>query len=153
MIERYLKAAAGRENLGIPPKPLTAEQTAGVCRMLETPPEGREALLRDLLIHRVPPGVDEAAKIKANFLGAVAAGEKASPVIDACRAAGLLGTMLGGYNIPWLISFLNDSELAPEAVAGLVDSIFIFDAYRQVGAMAAENSFARQVVQAWKAAV
>jgi aconitate hydratase 2/2-methylisocitrate dehydratase len=103
VLKEYVDHVAQREALGIPALPLTALQTAGVIELLKSPPAGQEALLLDLITHRVPAGVDDAAKVKASYLAAVALGTESSPLISRTRATELLGTMLGGYNIGPLI--------------------------------------------------
>ncbi|MDY6831727.1 MAG: bifunctional aconitate hydratase 2/2-methylisocitrate dehydratase [Thermodesulfobacteriota bacterium] len=152
MLETYLSEEKERLALGLPARPLTEARTLALCDLLEAPPAGREALLLDLLTHRVPPGVDEAAKVKAAFLGAIARQEKHSPLINEEKAVALLGTMLGGYSIRLLIDFLDVADLAPLAAEQLCQSIFVFDDYRTVTAMAAENPHAAAVVDAWKTA-
>ena len=68
MLDAYREHVAERDGLGIPPKPLNAEQVAAVIELLKAPPAGEEAFLLDLISNRVPPGVDEAAYVKAGFL-------------------------------------------------------------------------------------
>src|SRR4030042_5985574 len=99
MLDTYLKQEAERQKLGIPPLPLSPEQTAEVCQLLESPPTGKEELLLDLIKNRVSPGVDPAAKVKAEWLAKVARGEARSPVVSKEDTVFLLGTMLGGYNV------------------------------------------------------
>ncbi len=152
MIESYLKETARRAEEGIPPRPLTAEQMEYLCRLLENPPAGRENLLLDWLANRVPPGVDPAARVKADFLGAVAEGRRTCPLIPTDQAIALLGGMLGGYNIPWLIAFLENEPLAPAAVAALADSIFVFAAWSRVAELSRNNQYAGQVIAAWREA-
>ncbi|MFZ5562858.1 MAG: bifunctional aconitate hydratase 2/2-methylisocitrate dehydratase, partial [Thermodesulfobacteriota bacterium] len=150
MLERYLADEKERLAKGIPARPLTEKQTRSLCDMLEHPPAGQETLLVDLLAHRVPPGVDEAAKIKAAFLGAVARQEKTSPLVSVGTAVALLGTMLGGYNIRLLIEFLDIPTLAPLAAEQLARAVFVFDDYRTVMEKAAKNPQAEKVVTAWQ---
>ena len=103
MLEAYRKHVAERAEIGVVPKPLSADQVAGLIELLKQPPAGEEDFLLELLSHRVPPGVDEAAYLKAGFLSALAKGEASSPLIDRKHAVRLLGTMLGGYNIATLV--------------------------------------------------
>lgn len=72
---------------------------AALVELLKNPPAGEEEFLLDLLTNRVPPGVDEAAYVKAGFLAAIAKGEAKSPLLTPEKAIELLGTMQGGYNI------------------------------------------------------
>ena len=149
MIEQYLKQESERSALGIPPLPLNPEQTAAVCRNLEKPPKDKVELLRNLLKDRVSPGVDPAAKVKAEWLASVARGETQSPVVAPKEAVFLLGTMLGGYNVGPLVSFLTHPELAAEAAAALKHTILIYGAFDQIFELSQTNSFAKDVVRTW----
>lgn len=119
MLEAYRHHVAERQALGIPPLPLTAQQTAEVIELLKNPPAGEEAFLVELLSQRVPAGVDDAAKVKASYLAAVAFGTETSALISPTRATELLGTMLGGYNIHPLIELLDNAELGATAAEAL----------------------------------
>ena len=79
MLQAYVEHVAERAALGIPPLPLSAKQTADLIELMKTAPAREEAFLLDLMTHRVPPGVDDAAKVKASFLAAVAHGDRAVP--------------------------------------------------------------------------
>lgn len=150
MLDQYRKHVEERAAEGIVPKPLNAEQVAGLVELIKQPPAGEEAFLLDLLANRVPPGVDEAAYVKAGFLAAIAKGEATSPMLDAARATELLGTMQGGYNIAPLIELLDNQELAPIATRGLSQTLLIFDAFHDVQEKAeAGNEFAQQVLNSW----
>ncbi len=150
MLQEYRKHVEERAALGIPPKPLNAQQVAELVELIKQPPAGEEEFILDLLTHRVPAGVDEAAYVKASFLAAVAKGEAKSPILDAAKATELLGTMLGGYNIAPLIDLLDDDELASIAVKALSHTLLVFDAFHDVKEKAdAGNSFASQVIQSW----
>ncbi|WP_028107712.1 bifunctional aconitate hydratase 2/2-methylisocitrate dehydratase [Ferrimonas futtsuensis] len=150
MLEAYREHVAERANQGIAPKPLDAEQTAALVELLKNPPVGEEETLVDLLENRIPPGVDEAAYVKASFLTAVARGEASSPLLSKARATELLGTMQGGYNIEPLIALLDDAELAPLAAKALSHTLLMFDAFHDVvEKMNAGNDFAKQVVHSW----
>ncbi len=150
MLEAYRKHVEERAAEGVVPKPLDAEQVAGLVELLKTPPQGEEAFILDLLENRIPPGVDEAAYVKAGFLTAVAKGEVSSPLVSREKAAQLLGTMQGGYNIAPLVELLDDSALAPIAVTALSHTLLMFDAFYDVEEKAkAGNQFAQQVLQSW----
>ncbi|WP_261833942.1 bifunctional aconitate hydratase 2/2-methylisocitrate dehydratase [Vibrio ishigakensis] len=150
MLEAYRKHVAERAQQGVVPKPLDAEQVAGLVELLKNPPQGEEAFILDLLENRIPPGVDEAAYVKAGFLTAITKGEVSSPLVSKAKAAELLGTMQGGYNIEPLINLLDDSELAPIAVKALSHTLLMFDAFYDVEEKAkAGNEFAKQVIQSW----
>lgn len=150
MLEAYRKHVEERAAEGVVPKPLDAEQVAGLVELLKNPPQGEEAFILDLLESRIPPGVDEAAYVKAGFLTAVAKSEVASPLVSREKAAELLGTMQGGYNIAPLVEFLDDDALAPIAVKALSHTLLMFDAFYDVEEKAkAGNAFAKQVLQSW----
>ncbi|WP_127477209.1 bifunctional aconitate hydratase 2/2-methylisocitrate dehydratase [Sulfurivermis fontis] len=152
MLKEYREHVEQRAAQGLPPLPLDAKQVAALVELLKNPPKGEEQFLADLLTHRVPPGVDDAAYVKAGFLTALAKGEAKSPVIDRKRATELLGTMLGGYNVRALIELLDDEDMAPIAAQGLAKTLLIFDAYHDVIHKAKTNNWAKQVVDAWAAA-
>ncbi len=150
MLEAYRKHAAERAEQGIVPKPLSAEQVAGLVELLKSPPAGEEEFLMDLLSNRVPAGVDEAAYVKAGFLSAVAKGEAKSPLIDQPLAVKLLGTMLGGYNISTLVELLDSDTLAVAAADELCHTLLMFDAFHDVAEKAkAGNVEAQRVLQSW----
>ncbi|MCZ4295246.1 MULTISPECIES: bifunctional aconitate hydratase 2/2-methylisocitrate dehydratase [Vibrio] len=150
MLEAYRKHVEERAAEGVVPKPLDAEQVAGLVELLKNPPQGEEEFILDLLENRIPPGVDEAAYVKAGFLTAITKGEVSSPLVSKAKAAELLGTMQGGYNIEPLVSLLDDAELAPIAVKALSHTLLMFDAFYDVEEKAkAGNDSAKQVLQSW----
>ena len=150
MLEAYRQHVEERAAEGVPPKPLTAEQVAALIELLKAPPAGEEEFILDLITNRVPPGVDEAAYVKAGFLTAIAKGEATSPLIDKIHAVKLLGTMQGGYNIATLVELLDDAELAKEAGEQLKHTLLMFDAFHDVEERAkAGNTVAKDVMQSW----
>ncbi|EJD6378225.1 bifunctional aconitate hydratase 2/2-methylisocitrate dehydratase [Providencia rettgeri] len=150
MLEEYRKHVAERAAQGIVPKPLDASQVAALVELLKNPPKGEEDFLLDLLTNRVPPGVDEAAYVKAGFLAAIAKGETSSPLISPEKAIELLGTMQGGYNIHALIEALDDEKLAPIAAKALSHTLLMFDNFYDVEEKAkAGNVHAKQVIESW----
>lgn len=152
VLEAYRKHSEERAAQGIVPQPLNAEQTAGLVELLKNPPAGEEAFLVDLITNRVPPGVDEAAYVKAGFLSALAKGEATSPLIDRKRATELLGTMQGGYNIHTLVELLDDAELGSVAAEQLKHTLLMFDAFHDVAEKAkAGNAHAKAVLESWAA--
>ncbi|AIL61012.1 bifunctional aconitate hydratase 2/2-methylisocitrate dehydratase [Pseudomonas alkylphenolica] len=152
VLEAYRKHIEERAAQGIVPQPLNAEQTAGLVELLKNPPAGEEAVLVDLITNRVPPGVDEAAYVKAGFLSALAKGEATSPLIDKKRAVELLGTMQGGYNIATMVELLDDAELAAVAAEQLKHTLLMFDAFHDVAEKAkAGNAHAKAVLESWAA--
>ena len=150
----YRAAAAEREGLGVPPLALDAEQTKALTELLETPPTGEEQTLLHLLSERIPPGVDEAAYVKADWLSAVAEGRRSSPLVSPLEATRLLATMIGGYNVAALIRLLSntDNSLAAAAAEGLSRTLLVYDAYNDVLELTAGNSYAKQVIDSWAAA-
>ena len=150
MLELYRKHVEERAAEGIVPMPLNVEQMAALVELIKYPPKGEEEFILNLLVNRVPAGVDEAAFIKASFLSAITKGEVISPILTASDAAELLGTMLGGYNITPLIELLDNPLLAPIAVKGLSHTLLIFDAFHDIQEKAnAGNDFAKQIMQSW----
>lgn len=150
MLELYRKHVEERAAEGIVPMPLNAEQMAALVELIKYPPKGEEEFILNLLVNRVPAGVDEAAFIKASFLSAITKGAVISPILTASDAAELLGTMLGGYNITPLIELLDNPVLAPIAVKGLSHTLLIFDAFHDIQEKAnAGNDFAKQIMQSW----
>lgn len=150
MLEAYRKHVAERAAEGVVPKPLDAHQVAELVKLVQNPPAGEEAVILDLLENRIPPGVDEAAYVKAAFLDAVAKGTATSPILSAERATELLGTMQGGYNIEPLIAQLDNPALAPLAAKALSHTLLMFDSFHDVvEKMEAGNAYAKQVVEAW----
>lgn len=149
MLESYFQNETERREKGIPALPLDPEQTEEVCRLLENPPEGKQNLLLELLRNRVSPGVDPSAKVKAEWLTKVAKGEVSSPVLSRTEAVFLLGTMLGGYNVEPLLSFLEDKELAEEAAKALKQTILVYSAFDNVVEMSKSNLFAKEILESW----
>ncbi len=150
MLEAYRRHAAERAALGIPPLPLTADQTAELIDLLKNPPAGEADTLVDLITHRVPAGVDDAAKVKASYLAAVALGKEQCALISRAKATELLGTMLGGYNIGPLVELLDDAEVGKVAADGLKKTLLMFDAFHDVREKAEKgNANARAVLQSW----
>ncbi|MBC7700546.1 bifunctional aconitate hydratase 2/2-methylisocitrate dehydratase [Aquabacterium sp.] len=150
MLQAYRQHTAERAALGIPPLPLTAQQTGEVIELLKNPPAGEEATLVDLIVHRVPAGVDAAAKVKASYLAAVAHGTEKSALISREKATELLGTMLGGYNIHPLVELLDDALMGAIAGEALKKTLLMFDAFHDVKEKADKgNAHAKAVMQSW----
>ena len=150
MLKAYRDHVAERAALGIPPLPLSAKQTSELIELLKNPPAGEEATLVDLITHRVPAGVDDAAKVKASYLAAVAHGTEVSSLIGREKATQLLGTMLGGYNLTPLIDLLDDAAVASVAAEALKKTLLMFDQFHDVKEKADKgNTFAKAVLQSW----
>ncbi|WP_300327350.1 bifunctional aconitate hydratase 2/2-methylisocitrate dehydratase [Accumulibacter sp.] len=149
MLESYRAHVAERAALGIPPLPLTAKQTEELIGLLRSPPPGEEKNLVDLITYRVPAGVDDAAKVKAEFLARVAKGEETCALISQAKATELLGTMLGGYNVKPLIDLLVGANGAV-AAEGLKKTLLVFDYFHDVKELADQgNDNAKAVLQSW----
>ncbi|MBI5165896.1 MAG: bifunctional aconitate hydratase 2/2-methylisocitrate dehydratase [Magnetospirillum sp.] len=150
MLEGYRAHVAERAALGIPPLPLSAKQTEELVALLKAPPKGEEQTLVDLITNRVPAGVDDAAKVKAEFLAAVAKGTQKCALINNIHATELLGTMLGGFNVKPLIDLLADAECGAAAAAALKNTLLIFDRFAEVKALADQgNANAKAVIASW----
>ena len=151
MLEAYFAQEKERAKLGIPPLPLSPAETGDVCRFLEAPEGAKGDLILALLRDRVSPGVDPAARVKADWLARIARGELVSPLVSRKDAVPLLGTMLGGYNIGPLVAFLEDPELGAAAADALKKTILIYGAFDAVLGMSKKNRFALSVVKSWAA--
>ena len=150
MLEAYRAHVSERAEQGVPPKPLDPVMTADLVELLKSPPAGEEEFLLDLIANRIPPGVDEAAYVKAGFLSAIVLGEASSPIINAESAVALLGNMHGGYNVATLVGLLDNPALSAQAAEQLKTTILVFDAFHDVAAKAdAGNSDAKGVMQSW----
>ena len=169
MLQEYRQQVADRAQLGIPPLPLDAQQTSSLCELLKNPPTGEEELLLNLLRDRIPPGVDQAAYVKAGFLTAIAKGEITSPLVSPVDAVELLGTMIGGYNVQSLIDLLQVSsssvsessktplvmggegreQIAAYAANALSKIMLVYDAFHDVLELSKTNPYAKQVVNSW----
>jgi|TARA_B100001971_G_scaffold24082_1_gene18735 aconitate hydratase 2/2-methylisocitrate dehydratase len=149
VLEAYRQHVAERSKQGIDPQPLSAEQVNGLVELLKDPPEGHQDFILDLIVNRIPAGVDDAARIKADFLTAVAQGEVTSPLIDKSKATQLLGTMLGGYNINPLVDLLDDREVASIAAEGLSKTLLMFEAFDDVVEKSKNNKHAKAVLESW----
>ncbi len=148
----YRTHVAERSALGIPPLPLSAKQTGELIELLKNPPQGEEKTLVDLITYRVPAGVDDAAKVKASYLAAVAYGTEKCALISRVHATQLLGTMLGGFNISPMIDLLDDADaaVAEQAATGLKSTLLMFDQFHDVQEKAEKgNTFAKAVLQSW----
>jgi aconitate hydratase 2/2-methylisocitrate dehydratase len=150
MLAAYRQHVAERASLGIPALPLSAAQTSDLVELLKQPPAGEEQFLVDLITHRVPAGVDDAAKVKCAFLASVAKGLETSPLVSRELATQLLGTMLGGFNIKPMIDLLDDPVVGAVAAEGLKKTLLMFDYFHDVKELADKGSArAQEVLQSW----
>ena len=150
MLVEYREHVNKRKSQNIPPKPLNADQTSDLVKLLKNPPKGEENFLLDLISNRVPPGVDEAAYVKASFLSAIATGKDHSPIISRELSVKLLGQMLGGYNVATLVELLDDEDMQECAAEQLKSTILVFDAFHDVAEKATDgNNLAKSVIESW----
>ena len=148
MLKDYKKHCEERKEQGIPPLPLSAQQTSDLVELLKSEHAESELLL-ELLKERIPAGVDQAAYVKAGFLADITTGETHSSYISKKEAVIILGTMLGGYNIQPLIQCLKSDELGEAAATALSTTLLIFDAFNEVLALSETNKNAKTVIDAW----
>ena len=150
MLVEYREHVNKRKSQNIPPKPLNADQTSDLVKLLKNPPKGEENFLLDLISNRVPPGVDEAAYVKASFLSAIATAKDHSPIISRELSVKLLGQMLGGYNVATLVELLDDEYMQECAAEQLKSTILVFDAFHDVAEKATDgNNLAKSVIESW----
>src|SRR4051794_21456091 len=150
MLQAYVEHVAERAALGIPPLPLSARQTADLIELLKNPSTAEADFLLNLITHRVPAGVDDAAKVKASYLAAVAHGTEKCMLISRAKATELLGTMLGGYNIGPLVALLADADVGTVAAEALKKTLLMFDQFHDVKELADKgNANAKAVLQSW----
>ena len=147
MKEDYLKHLKERQELNLPPLVLNAKQTKVVVDNLIKSSD--DDFYLDLLTHRVPPGVDESAYVKAGFLTSVAKGQQKCVAISQEHATFLLGTMLGGYNINPLIELLDIDATQEAACKALSKTILIYEAHQTIMDKATNNIFAKRIVDSW----
>src|SRR5512140_3585962 len=150
MLQAYVDHVAERAALGIPPLPLSAKQTSDLIELLKNPAPSQADFLLNPITYRVPAGVDDAAKVKASYLAAVAHGTEKGMIISRAKATELLGTMLGGYNIGPLIELLDDAEVGGVAAKALKNTLLMFDQFHDVKEKADKgNANARAVLKRW----
>ena len=148
MLQAYREHVAERAALGIPPLPLSKKQTEELIELLQNPPKGEERALVELITHRVPAGVDDAAEAKAAFLAKVAKGQTGCALISREKATELLGTILGGYNVQPLIDLLADAKVGAIAAKALSGTLLVFDAFHDVKEKADKgNAAAKHAMQ------
>ncbi|CAC9522812.1 Aconitate hydratase 2 (EC 4.2.1.3) [uncultured Gammaproteobacteria bacterium] len=143
----YLTHINERAKDNLPPLALTAQQTKSVVESLINGND--DDFYLDLLTHCIPPGVDEAAYVKAGFLASVAKDEQTCNAISQEQATFLLGTMMGGYNIAPLIELLDIDTTAQIACDALSKTLLIYEAHQEIVEKSTNNTFAKQVVDSW----
>ncbi|MGL2829490.1 bifunctional aconitate hydratase 2/2-methylisocitrate dehydratase, partial [Helicobacter pylori] len=149
-LEDYKKSVLERESENIPPLPLNAKQVEAVVEILMKDPTNA-AFAKELLIHRVSPGVDEGAKVKAEFLAQLSQKKLECAHISALEATTLLGTMLGGYNVEPLIVGLEsqDKNIAKESAKALKTTLLVYGSFDKIAAMSKTNALAKEVLESW----
>lgn len=152
-ITTYQQAFQTRQQEGIPPLPLNANEVKQVVEILldSQSSQGDKEFAKDLLVNRVSPGVDDGARVKAEFLGEIVKGEKRCEVISAESAITLLGTMFGGYNVPYLVEALKSSQanIAKEAANALKHTLLVYDAFDTIATLSKSNALAKEVIESW----
>ncbi|MCH5323353.1 MAG: bifunctional aconitate hydratase 2/2-methylisocitrate dehydratase [Helicobacter sp.] len=148
--EKYNKLVEQRKEQNVPPLPLNKEQVSEVVALLKQG-DSKTSELVNLLSHRVAPGVDEAAKVKAEFLNEIVEGKVNCQGISKVEAVKLLGTMLGGYNITPLVKGLQntDSNIAKAAADALKHTLLVYDAFNEVVSLSKNNAYAKEVLESW----
>src|SRR6187399_1644040 len=150
MLDNYRKHVAERAEEGIVPRPLDTAQTKALTELLLAPPSGEGDFLLELLTERVPPGVDAASWVKADFLTKVANAELKCPLLTPERAVELLGTMLGGYNVEPLVLLLTHPTLGALAATQLSQVLLVATEFDTVAKLAkGGNANAQRVLQSW----
>ena len=149
MLQEYQKHVEERAAEGLPPLPLDAAQVSQIVESLKQPKSADNEEMLELLVHRVPPGVDKAAYVKAAFLADIAKGNTTCDLITQVEATELLGTMMGGYNIQPLIELLDVEASADAAEKALCKTLMVYDAYHDVVEKAETNDHAKRILQSW----
>lgn len=150
-VKEYENNVAERSKEGVPPLALNIAQTKQVIEILKGSDETNKAFCKDLLANRINPGVDDSAKLKAEFLGNIANGTEKCSVINSIEATKLLGTMLGGYNVPYLVKLIesSDSAVAKEAANALKHTLLVYDAFDTIANMSKTNALAKEIIESW----
>ncbi len=150
-VKEYENNVAERSKEGVPPLALNIAQTKQVIGILKGSNETNKAFCKDLLANRINPGVDDSAKLKAEFLGNIANGTEKCSVINSIEATKLLGTMLGGYNVPYLVKLIesSDSAVAKEAANALKHTLLVYDTFDTIANMSKTNALAKEIIESW----
>ena len=157
--EHVDERAAMADGVGIAPQPLDPTQCQELVDEIRAFKDGSDSTtgsrLVEIISHRVPPGVDEAAYVKATYLSALATEEETSSLVSRELAIKLLGTMQGGYNVGTLVELLEDpsQEIADLASEQLKHTLLVFDAFYDVEEMHKKGvKAATAVLESWAAA-
>ena len=149
MLVEYRQQEEARRRLGA--LPLQAEQVSELVALLEAGnPES--SILLTLLAGRVEPGVSQAARVKADWLYRVAAGEVNIPQLAPGRAIGMLSGMGGGYNVAALVRLLEREGTAADSATALKGLTKVYEGFNRVAELAKSNRHALELLQSWAAA-
>lgn len=144
---QYLEQIKIRKEDNVPPLPLNVDDTKSVIELLKN--DNDVDFAKDLLLNRISPGVDDSAKIKAEFLGQIIKDEIVVKSISKQDAIKILGTMVGGYNIEPLIYALKDPKLQQYSANVLKHLIFVYDNFEIIAELSKSNKFAKEVIESW----
>ena len=147
MLEGYYKEKENRREEGLPPLPLNAEQVQSIADIFEKG-QGNQELL-NLLENEVPPGVDEAAYVKAAFLKDLALEKITTELISPERSIQMLGTMLGGYSVEALVEVLKSGKHGSNVVSALKNTILVYDSFNEIFDLKDSNKYANEIIQSW----
>lgn len=151
LIENYKAHEKERASEGgLPPLALTAAQTADLVELLKADKVVDAEYALDMFKNKINPGVDDAAYVKAAFLNDIVQGNVSCSVISKIEAIEILGTMMGGYNVPPLVEALKIAEIADAAAEQLKNTILVYNSFNDVkDLMDAGNAKAKEVIESW----
>ncbi len=151
LIEDYKKHTEERAQLGVPPLPLNASQTAELVELLKQDSIAEKDYALELFEEKVPAGVDDAAYVKAAFLNDIIQGNVTCEMITPIKACEILGKMLGGFNVKPLIEALKlGGEVGKSAANQLKNTLLVYDSFNDVKALMDEgNVLAKEVIVSW----
>jgi len=135
---------------GLPPLALNAEQTASLVELLKANKVEESDYVLNLFKNNINPGVDDAAYVKAAFLNDIVQSKVTCSVISKVEAIEILGTMMGGYNVPPLVEALKIDEVASIAAEQLKNTILVYNSFNDIkDLMDLGNTKAKEVIQSW----
>ncbi|MGM0623298.1 MAG: bifunctional aconitate hydratase 2/2-methylisocitrate dehydratase, partial [Campylobacterota bacterium] len=150
LVTEYKQHTEQRQKLGVPPLPLTQEQTTQLVGLMQQDNLSDGEYLLELFKNHISPGVDDAAQVKAAFLNDIIQDKTTCSLIDKKEAIKILGTMLGGYNVDPLVNALKVEEVAADAAHELENTLLVYDSFNDVkDLMDAGNEHAKSVIESW----
>ena len=151
LLENYKAHSQERLNEGgLPALPLTAAQTAELVELLKADKVVDAEYALDLFKNKINPGVDDAAYVKAAFLNDIVQGKVSCSVISKVEAIQILGTMMGGYNVPPLVEALKIADVADAAAEQLKNTILVYNSFNDVKELMDKgNAKAKEVIESW----